>query len=78
MLKLYYADYCPYCKKVIKSFEDMNIKFQLIDSAPGTPGRIELLKLGGREQVPFLVDGDTMMYESSDIIEYARKNYTAA
>ncbi len=78
MLKLYYADYCPYCKKVIAAFKEMGLEFELIDAAPGTPGRQKLLELGGREQVPFLVDGETMMYESSDIIEYARKNYKSA
>lgn len=78
MLKLYYADYCPYCQKVIAAFKEMNLKFELIDAAPRTRGRKKLLKLGGKEQIPFLVDGKKMMYESSDIIEYARKNYKAA
>lgn len=78
MLKLYYADYCPYCQKVIKAFKEMNLEFELVDAAPGTAGREKLIELGGKAQIPFLVDGEIMMYESSDIIEYARKNYKAA
>lgn len=77
MLKLYYADYCPYCRKVINAFEKMNLKYELVDAAPGTPGRDELLKLGAKAQIPFLADGDIMMYESANIIEYARKKYSA-
>lgn len=75
MLKLYYADYCPYCRKVINAFDEMNLKYELVDAAPGTPGRDKLLKLGGKVQIPFLVDEDIMMYESADIIEYATKKY---
>lgn len=78
MLKLYYADYCPYCKKVIRAFEDMGLEYELVHAEPDTSGREELIKLGGKAQVPFLVDGDIMMYESDDIIEYARKNYKTA
>lgn len=77
MLKLYYADYCPYCRKVINAFEKMNLKYEPVDAAPGTPGRVELIKLGGKAQIPFFVDEDIMMYESADIIEYARKKYGA-
>ena len=33
----------------------------------------ELIELGGKLQVPFLIDGETMMYESSDIMEYLRE-----
>lgn len=78
MLKLYYATYCPYCKKVIAAFDEMGLKYELIKAEEGDPGRTELVKLGGKAQIPFLVDGNTMMYESNDIIEYARKNYGTA
>ena len=78
MLKLYYADYCPYCQKVIAAFKNINLEFELIDAAPGTPGREKLLELGGKAQIPFLVDGEKMIYESSDIIEYAKKTYSTA
>ena len=41
-------------------------------AAPNTKeeNKERLLTLGGKAQVPFLVDGDTMMYESDDIIDY--------
>lgn len=79
MLKLYYADYCPFCRKVIDNFDRMGVKYELVDAAPDTPGREELLSLGGKAQVPFLVDPDRdiQMYESSDIIEYAKEHYAA-
>ena len=78
MLKLFYADYCPYCKKVIQAFDELGVKCELVDAEPDTPGRKELLELGGKGQVPFLVDGDVKMYESDDIIEYVEKKYKAS
>ena len=37
----------------------------------------ELLEVGGRSQVPFLIDDEknVKLYESSEIIEYIQKNY---
>ena len=38
----------------------------------------ELLEKGGKKQVPFLVDSEknVSMYESNDIIDYLRDNYS--
>ena len=42
---------------------------QLVD-AHQEENKKRLLTLGGKAQVPFLVDEDTTMYESDDIIDY--------
>lgn len=75
-------DHCPYCKKVRSAFEDMNITYTKIDALPGTPERDELISLGGKGQVPFLVDKTNpekpvMMYESDDIIAYVKRQYAS-
>lgn len=74
MLKLYTYATCPYCAKVRSAFETMKVEFEEIDAERGTPGSEELVKLGGKQQVPFLVDEEAgvSMYESNDIIDYAR------
>lgn len=81
-LELYQMDHCPYCQKVRAAFADMNIDYKNIDALPGSPGREELIKLGGKGQVPFLVDktnpdSPVMMYESDDIITYVKEHYTS-
>ena len=81
-LELYQMDHCPYCQKVRAAFDDMNIKYKKIDALPGTPEREELISLGGKGQVPFLVDKTnpdnlTMMYESDDIVAYVQEHYSA-
>ena len=72
MLKLYAFPSCPYCAKVRNAFKEMDIEFEEIDARPGTEANAKLIELGGKSQVPFLVDedNDTTMYESDDIIAY--------
>jgi len=36
-----------------------------------------VVKLGGKSQVPFLVDGNTMMYESDDIVQYLKSKFSS-
>jgi glutathione S-transferase len=49
------------------------VDYTIIDGAPGTPCRAVVEKTGGRSMVPFLVDGEVLMYESDDIIGYLRQ-----
>ena len=67
---------CPFCDKVENAAVDMGLKkgkdYQIVNAAPMTPGRDVVLKTGGKAMVPFLIDGDTSMYESDDIIAYLK------
>jgi len=77
MIEVYSWDRCPFCQKVLKAAAEMGllegVDYVVVDGAPGTKGREVVEKRGGKAMVPFLVDGDTAMYESSDIIEYLRR-----
>ena len=72
-MELFIYETCPFCLKVMDAMKSMGYKegedIQLVD-AHQENNKERLLKLGGKSQVPFLVDGDTTMYESDDIIEY--------
>lgn len=78
MILLFHKEECPYCLKVRQFMSDSHISYTSVVSPKGAPSRKILLKLGGKEQVPFMVDTDkgVMMYESEDIIEYLKKNYS--
>ncbi|WP_411822839.1 glutathione S-transferase N-terminal domain-containing protein [Leptospira sp. 'Mane'] len=80
MFQLYQYATCPYCQRVMGTMQDLglveNKDFVLVEASRGTPGRDEVVSLGGISQVPFLVDGDTKMYESGDIVAYLRKKYS--
>ncbi len=74
MIKIYQFEGCPYCARVISALLILNLKeekdYKLVEASRGTPGRNEVIKLGGINQVPFLVDESIVMYESEDIILY--------
>jgi len=76
MIELYIRQGCPFCDKVENAAADMGLKegkdYQIVNAAPKTPGRDVVLKTGGKAMVPFLIDGDTSMYESDDIIAYLK------
>lgn len=79
MIKLYQFSTCPFCRKVIDAATEMKLKpgedYILIEASRGTPGREEVVRLGGKGQVPFMVDGDVKMYESDDIIDYLKNKF---
>lgn len=76
MINLYITKYCPFCHKVLDAFKKMDLKededFIIVNAAEK---RDELISLGGKMQVPFIIDGETKMYESDDIIAYARDKF---
>lgn len=73
MLELFILESCPYCKKVINYLDEKGMKYTTIDIRDKA-SEDSLIRIGGKRQVPFLVDKDRniQMYESNDIIEYLK------
>lgn len=73
MINLFILKNCPYCRKVMDFLEINNIEHKLLDINE-EQNYDEMMKLGGKRQVPFLFDSDNnvVMYESDDIIEYLK------
>jgi len=73
MFDLYMMQTCPYCKKVLAFMDEKGIECNKIDIEDKS-NEEALIKLGGKRQVPFLVDKERniQMYESNDIIEYLK------
>ena len=74
-LTLYYSDTCPYCQKVLHFMEENRIRFPLKNTATNPAQRQELLKIGGKMQVPCLVIDGRALYESEDIIVWLENNW---
>ena len=73
MIDLFILETCPYCKKVMKFMDENGMKYNKIDIS-NKASEEALIALGGKRQVPFMVDKDRniQMYESSYIIEYVK------
>ncbi len=73
MQKLYIRNGCPYCKKVLDYVKENNISLEtkeITDSENAS----ELVKYGGKQQVPFLFDSEKSisLYDSDEIIKYLK------
>jgi glutaredoxin len=83
VLSLYYYDGCPFCQMTLKALDkikqdgELDIELRHIRRQPQY--RTELIKQGGKSQVPCLrielAEGETTwLYESRDIIDYLRSS----
>ena len=73
-LKLFIMEGCPYCNKVRRYIKDNDISVELVDIHADPRNQEDLMKLGGQDQVPMLLIDGKPLYESSDIIEWFKKN----
>jgi len=73
MLELFILETCPYCKKVMSFLDENKMEYKKIDIS-NKENEESLIRIGGKRQVPFIIDKDRniQMYESNDIIEYAK------
>lgn len=74
MLELYSMDSCPYCRKVKDYFKAHNIEYTE-HNVNDPENAMELMKLGGKAQVPFLVNKEKniYLYDSDQIIKYVQE-----
>ena len=74
-LTLYYQSGCPYCMLVFKYMRENGISIPLRNIYEHPRIREELIKIGGKTQVPCLVIDGKALYESLDIIDWLTTNF---
>lgn len=82
-LALYQTQFCPYCVKVRREIERLNLPIELRDVGRNPAYRQEMIEKGGRSMVPCLQITDDVgqvkwMYESEDINRYLRRRFEPA
>lgn len=77
MLKLYVTTGCPFCRRVLEFATKHNIELEKKDISADEQSMNEVLEIGGKRQVPFLVDesANISKYESEEIIDYLKQKY---
>lgn len=81
-LVIYQYEACPFCVKVRRAMKRLGVKIELRDAARSAEFREELVKGGGKNQVPCLRipeggGGFRWMYESGDIVRFLEGRVTA-
>jgi len=74
-LVLYHFMGCPYCQRVRDYLSKEGITVPMKDTHENPAFRDELIKIGGKSQVPCLVIDGKPLYESLDIIEWFKENF---
>lgn len=69
-LTLYYMPMCPFCIKVLNFLKKKGLSVLLKDISTNDQYEQELIKIGGKGQVPCLIIDGKALYESDDIIEW--------
>lgn len=72
-LTLYHKSTCPFCIKVLH-YMDKNDIMMPMKNVSDIDNYKELLKIGGKAQVPCLVIDGKALYESDDIIQWLERN----
>lgn len=74
-LKLYMFETCPFCRKVLNVIESSGrTDVELHNIHKSELDRMELISVGGKQQVPCLFIDGKPMYESDDIVAWLRAN----
>jgi len=73
-LVLYYRPFCAYSRRVMNFAEEHGIPLSLRNIHEHPDIRNELIKIGGKAQIPCLVIDGKALYESNDILAWMEKN----
>ena len=72
-LKLYMFKECPFCRKVLREIKDSGrTDVTLHNIHESEDDRQELIRIGGKQQVPCLFIDGKPLYESDDIVTWLR------
>ena len=69
-MTLYHTEWCPECAEVRDKLEDLGIIYDNVIVSDFRPMRKEVMKVSGQSYVPVLVNGNTVLTETADILEY--------
>ncbi|WP_204205484.1 glutaredoxin domain-containing protein [Olsenella sp. An290] len=76
-LRLFVMPSCPYCQRVLSFMDRSGISARDVvaveDIAADPAARDELVRVGGKGQVPCLFIDGAPLYESADIIAYLQR-----
>jgi glutaredoxin 3 len=74
-IKLYTGDYCPYCVRVKRELDRLELDYEAVHA--DADGREEVIRLSGQRKIPILAIEDEVLVDSSHIIRELRRRYAA-
>jgi glutaredoxin/uncharacterized protein (DUF302 family) len=77
MITLYQVEWCPYCHRVREVLTELGLTHTTVNVPAANTDRAELMAISGQDSVPVLVDGDRILGDSDEIVQYLRSTYPA-
>lgn len=75
LMRLYQFEACPYCKKVRQRMSELLLTYVAINVPQDRAERHEVMRVSGQPTVPVLVDGDVVLADEDEIVDYLDKKY---
>lgn len=77
MLTLYHVHWCPECAVVRSKLEDLHLDYRDVVVPDYRSARREVFEVSGQYYVPVLTDGEVILTETHDILQYLEERYGA-
>ncbi len=68
MMRVYQAEWCPYCRRVQAKLTELGIAYVAVNVPHEKALREDLFKVSGQRGIPTLVDGDVVIADDDDAI----------
>ncbi|TKB53577.1 MAG: glutaredoxin [Nitrospira sp.] len=75
-LTLYHVSWCPDCEVVRRKLADLHVEYEQVIVPDFRPMRKVVQEVSGQYYVPVLKDGDIVLTETDDILDYLDKTYS--
>jgi len=74
-ITLYHVTWCPECEVVRRKLEELHIDFEHVVVPDIRSMRKVVKEVSGQYYVPVLKDGDVVLTETDDILDYLDRTY---
>ncbi len=72
-ITLYSGNYCPYCIRVRKELDRLDLSYETVNA--DDDGRSKIIQLSGQRAIPVVTIDDEVLVDSTHIIRELRKRY---
>ena len=74
-MTLYHVNWCQECQIVREKLDELGIAYESVIVPDRRPQRTEVYEASRQYYVPVLKDGDTVISETADILNYLESKY---
>jgi glutathione S-transferase len=75
MMTLYHVSWCPECELVRRKLADLRVPYEDVVVPDFRPLRKQVFEVSGQYFVPVLKDGDRVLTETQEILDYLEEQY---